>query len=223
MSSELRQKWWSRPLGHVLWFCITAVCFTLRFRISKNADYLCHNRSIVALWHNSIFTPCFIYRYKLRSSIPMSMLTSASKDGAMLATVAEGYGMRAVRGSSRRRGAAGFMNMVNELEAGCSMCITPDGPKGPLYHCHPGVVKLASLSGVPIVPLRFHCHTKWRASTWDGFMVPLPFSRVDLLVGDPIEVPPDLSDEELDAWCRKLEQALGGDDASDAPVHSSLS
>lgn len=220
MSSELRQKWWSRPLGRVVWFCITLVCTTLRFRVNKKAEWLRENRAIVALWHNRIFTPCYVYRYKLRGQVPMSMLTSASKDGAMLATVAQGYGMRAVRGSSRRRGAAGFMDMIKELEDGCSMCITPDGPKGPLYHCHPGVVKLASLSGVPIVPLRFHYHSKWRASSWDGFMVPLPFSRVDLQAGDPIQVPADLSDEELDSWCRRLEQELGGDDDSDICVNS---
>lgn len=209
MSSELRQKWWSRPLGHLLWFLITMVCFTLRKKINKQVEALRDSQYIVALWHNRIFTPCYFYRYVVKGRVVMSMLTSASKDGAMLAAVAEGYGMRAVRGSSRRRGAVGFLDMVRELRQGYSMCITPDGPKGPLYHCHPGVIKLASISGVPILPLRIRYTRSWRAPSWDGFFVPLPFSRVEFEAQEPISIPPDLSEEEMAAWCAKLQDTLG--------------
>ena len=215
MSSELRQKWWSRPLGHVLWLVITLVCFTLRKRLIGDTQALLNRQCIVAIWHNRIFIPCYMYRYVLRGRIPMSMLTSASKDGAMLAAVAQDYGMRAVRGSSRRRGAVGFMDMVREMEAGCHMCITPDGPKGPLYHCHPGVIKLASLSGAPVQPIRIRYSRCWRAASWDRFIVPLPFSRIEMELCEPLHVPRELREGELDAWCRRLEQALGNDDATD--------
>lgn len=214
-STELRQKWWSRPLGHFLWFVITLICMTLRKRVRGDVAEALATQSIVALWHNRIFVPCYVYRYVLRGKIPMSMLTSASKDGAMLSTVAQDYGMRAVRGSSRRRGVAGFMDMVRELEDGCHMCITPDGPKGPLCRCHSGVIKLASLSGKPIVPLRFRYSSCWRAKTWDGFIVPLPFSRVELTLGEILHVPKNLSDEELQTWCRRLERELGADAKDD--------
>ena len=83
----------------------------------------------------------------------MSMLTSASKDGAILEAVANDYGMRAVRGSSHRRGVAGFLDMVRELEDGCAMCITPDGPKGPRYKFRPGAVRLASMDLQQLGPL----------------------------------------------------------------------
>ena len=221
MSSELRQKWWSRPLGHLLWFFITLICFTLRKKVTGRTDMLQSRQSIVALWHNRIFIPCYIYRYVLRGRIPMSMLTSASKDGAMLAAVAQDYGMRAVRGSSRRRGAVGFMDMVRELAEGCHMCITPDGPKGPLYHCHPGVIKLASLSGAPVLPLRIRYSWCWRAGSWDRFIVPFPFSRVELEVCEPLQVPRELSEQELAAWCRRLEETLGNDDAIDPYISKS--
>ena len=209
MSSKPRQKWWTRPLGHLLWFFITLICRTLRRRIDKKTEFLKKNQAIVALWHNRIFVPCFVYRYDIRGEVPMSMLTSASKDGTMLTTVARNYGMRTVRGSSRRRGVAGFMDMRRELEQGCSMCITPDGPKGPRYKCHPGVIKLASMSGVPVVPLRVHYSRAWRVRSWDGFFVPLPFSRVELTMLDPVYVPPQLSDADLAYWCNKLEELLG--------------
>ena len=214
MSSELREKWWSQPLGHLLWLLITLVCFTLRKRMvneDTSDEGWGKEQCIVALWHNRVFVPCYFYRFVLKGRVPMSMLTSASKDGAMLATIARDYGMRAVRGSSRRRGVAGFLDMLKELKDGCSMCITPDGPKGPLYKCHPGVIKLASVSGLPIVPLQISFSSFWRVSgAWDRFIIPRPFSRVELLWGRKIHVPPTLEGEALPEYCRRLEQALSG-------------
>lgn len=148
------------------------------------------------------------------------MLTSASKDGALLATVAKDYGMRAVRGSSRRRGVAGFMDMLRELRDGCSMCITPDGPKGPIYKCHPGVIKLASVSGLPIVPARISYSSYWRIKkAWDGFIIPKPFSRVVVHLAKCIEVPAELTPEQQQEYCEKLNQALAAGTPDFEPIH----
>lgn len=210
-------------MGHLVWFFITLICFTLRKRIiiedaegKKFGSYQC----IIALWHNRVFVPCYVYRYCVKGKkVQMSMLTSASKDGALLATVAKDYGMRAVRGSSRRRGVAGFLDMVRELNDGCSMCITPDGPKGPIYKCHPGAVKLASVSGVPIVPACVSYSSFWRISkAWDGFVIPKPFSRVVLRLKQPLEVPADLSPEQQTEYCRKLEELLAEGTPDFSPV-----
>ncbi|MBR4311146.1 MAG: lysophospholipid acyltransferase family protein [Akkermansia sp.] len=213
MSSELRKKWWTVPVGHLVWFFITLVCLTLRKKvIFEDADGkpMGSFQCIIALWHNRVFVPCYVYRYVLKGKkVQMSMLTSASKDGALLATVAKDYGMRAVRGSSRRRGVAGFMDMLRELKDGCSMCITPDGPKGPIYKCHPGVIKLASVSGLPIVPARVSYSSYWRIKkAWDGFVIPNPLSRVVVHLAKPLEVPADLTPELQQEYCEKLNQIL---------------
>ena len=217
MSNELRQEWWSRPLGHLLWFVITLVCCTLRKKIKGDTSLLKEGQTIVALWHNRIFVPCYLYRYTIRGKVRMSMLTSASKDGTMLATVAEDYGMSAVRGSSARRGVVGFRDMVHELEQGMSMCITPDGPKGPAYCCRDGAVKLASVSGVPITPLRIRYTACFRAKSWDQFFIPLPFSRIEMEVCETIHVPAGLKEEELAEYSRKLEKTLRDEDVARFP------
>ncbi len=212
MGSEIRQKWWTRPLGHLLWCFMALLCATLRKRmVNLNGEddpwgtYQC----ICALWHNRVFSPCHLYRYVLKGKLPMSMLTSASKDGALLTTIANDYGMRTVRGSSHRRGAAGFRDMVRELDAGCCMCITPDGPKGPLYKCRPGVVRLASLSGYPIIPACIEYSSCWRISkAWDKFIIPKPFSRVTITWGKKIYVPADITEEQQAEYCRMVEAAL---------------
>lgn len=221
MPRELRAKWWTVPVGHILWALITLVCFTLRKSVrnaNPQGDAWGQYQCIIALWHNRVFVPCYFYRYLIKGRVPMSMLTSASKDGAMLAVIARDYGMRVVRGSSRRRGVAGFLDMVRELKRGCSMCITPDGPKGPRYRCHPGVVKLASVSGLPIIPISIDFSSCWRiGSAWDGFIIPKPFSRVTLCWGKKINVPADINDGQLAAFCHELEQALAAGRPDFAP------
>ena len=224
MSSELRKKWWTVPVGHLVWFFITLVCLTLRKKvIFEGADGkpMGSFQCIIALWHNRVFVPCYVYRNVLKGKkVQMSMLTSASKDGALLATVAKDYGMRAVRGSSRRRGVAGFMDMLRELKDGCSMCITPDGPKGPIYKCHPGVIKLASVSGLPIVPARVSYSSYWRIKkAWDGFVIPKPFSRVVVHLAKPLEVPADLTPELQQEYCEKLNQILAAGTPDFEPIN----
>ena len=137
MSIEKRSKWWTRPLGYIVWFFISAVCLTLRKRmvLSPGAQELLGKKQcIFALWHNRVFAPCYMYHHMVKSTQPICLLTSASNDGALLATVAAMYGFRAVRGSSHRRGVAGFRDMLREIQEGSSMCITPDGPKGNIHN-----------------------------------------------------------------------------------------
>ncbi len=211
-NTELRSKWWSRPAGHLVWFFITLVCFTLRKRIiaaEEVRNLLKTQPVIIALWHNRTFVPCYVYKYVIKGKVTMSMLTSASKDGTVLATVAEDYGMRAVRGSSGRRGVAGFLDMVREVRSGCSMCITPDGPKGPRYKSHPGVIKLAAVSGVPIIPICIEVPSCWRLrKAWDAFIIPKPFSRVNFKLQEPISVPSELDDEGIRQYAARLDEAL---------------
>ena len=211
-SIETRSKWWTRPVGHVVWFFITCVCATLRKRVilkGNAGEILGKKQCIIALWHNRTFTPCYVYRYCVDSKVPMSMLTSASKDGALLSTVAGDYGMRTVRGSSHRRGAVGFRDMLRELNEGCCMCITPDGPKGPRYKSRAGVIRLASVSGLPILPLCVDIPSCWRIKkAWDGFVIPKPFSRVNVLVREPLHVPGDIDEETQKEYMEKLDELL---------------
>ncbi|MBQ2869473.1 MAG: lysophospholipid acyltransferase family protein [Akkermansia sp.] len=211
-SIETRSKWWTRPVGHVVWFFITCVCATLRKRVilkGNAGEILGKKQCIIALWHNRTFTPCYVYRYCVDSKVPMSMLTSASKDGALLSTVAGDYGMRTVRGSSHRRGAVGFRDMLRELNEGCCMCITPDGPKGPRYKSRAGVIRLASVSGLPILPLCVDIPSCWRIKkAWDGFVIPKPFSRVNVLVREPLHVPSDIDEETQKEYMEKLDELL---------------
>ena len=210
-------------MGHVVWFCITLVCATLRKRIivrGESQDIVGKKQCVIALWHNRTFTPCYVYRYNMPNAVPMSMLTSASKDGALLSTVAEDYGMRTVRGSSNRRGVAGFRDMLRELKEGYCMCITPDGPKGPRYKSHAGVIRLASVSGLPILPMCIDVPRCWRISkAWDGFVIPIPFSRITVVAREPLYVPADLDETAQREYMEKLDAVLAYGRPDSAPEY----
>lgn len=199
-------------MGHVVWTLITLACASLRKKVitkGEAGNIIGKQQCIVALWHNRTFVPCYVYRYCIRGKVPMSMLTSASKDGALLSVVAEKYGMHTVRGSSNRRGVAGFRDMLRELQEGYCMTITPDGPKGPRYKCHPGVIRLASVSGLPIIPLCIDFASCWRINkAWDGFIIPKPFSKVTVVAREPIYVPGDIDEATQQEYMVKLESAL---------------
>ncbi|HTV76472.1 MAG TPA: hypothetical protein VMD57_05680, partial [Candidatus Baltobacteraceae bacterium] len=95
-------------------------------------------------------------------------------------------------------------------EKGYDLGITPDGPRGPRYEVQDGVVATAQLTGLPIVPMTYHLNWKIRVNSWDGFQIPLPFSRCDTIVGKPLAVPREISDEQREMYRKQLEESLNG-------------
>ena len=163
---------------------------------------------IFALWHNRIFTiPPIWWRTggNLRKSV---VLTSASKDGAILAKAMAVFGLGAVRGSSSRRAVAALIGMKRALQEGHDVCITPDGPRGPCYSFHPGVIKLAQATGTAIVPIHLHFTSAWRLKTWDRLVIPKPFSRVTVVFGELLVVPRKLDEAGFAAQIERVKSIL---------------
>ncbi len=139
---------------------------------------------------------------------PGVVLTSASKDGAKVAAAMACFGLGSVRGSSSRRGAAALVTLRKKIEEGYHICITPDGPRGPRYVVQPGIVKLASVAQVPIIPFLVNYEKYWQLNTWDKFQVPKPFSRAQVTFGEEIRVPAKLGSEELEMERKKVEEIM---------------
>ncbi len=163
---------------------------------------------IFALWHDSIFTVPPIWRDQVGNHRHAVVLTSASKDGAVLESAVGSFGLGAVRGSSSRRAVAGLIGLRQAMRAGHDTCITPDGPKGPRHVCQPGILKLAQTTGAPIVPIRCAFSSMRRLETWDRFIIPLPFSSVRLAFGEPIRVPADVDEAGFEEARKGLESEL---------------
>lgn len=160
---------------------------------------------IWAFWHNRILGATAAYK----RFIPWRhgyVLTSASKDGEILARVMARLGMGSVRGSTSRRGSHALMELMGVLQRGEDVAITPDGPRGPVYELAPGIIKLAELSGAKIMPLRIDFTRYWELKSWDGFRIPVPFSRARVVFGPLYTV---TSGAELEAEREKVKALLG--------------
>lgn len=143
---------------------------------------------IFALWHNRFFTVPPAFRKVFGKKRNCVVLTSASHDGAMVARSMAVFGLGSVRGSSSRRGAAALVALTRAVRDGSDACITPDGPRGPRYEVHPGMIKLAAATGAPIIPIHVTFANAWRLKTWDRFVIPKPFSRVRVVFDTPIPI-----------------------------------
>jgi lysophospholipid acyltransferase (LPLAT)-like uncharacterized protein len=185
---------------------------TLRIRVHDPHGHLSApppHPVIYAFWHNRILaiTAAFLRVYP-PGRRGVLVLTSASKDGMWLGLVARHLGMGSVRGSSSRRGATAMRELLDRVAAGHDIAITPDGPRGPRYTLGSGLVYLAQKADIPVIP----CHARFgralRLETWDRFVIPLPFSRLDVTLGQPERVPPGAEGAEFEAEERRMESVL---------------
>ena len=215
---EIRESRKSVWLGRVAGWLMRGWSKLLRYEIEDRCGVCTPGNGvepvIFALWHNRIFVmPPVWYRSggNQRKSV---VLTSASKDGSILAHAMGVFGIGAVRGSSSRRAVAALIGMKRALKEGLDVSITPDGPRGPRYVFHPGVVKLAESSGAAIVPIHIRFSSAWRLKTWDRFVLPKPFSRVHVVFDDFIRIPKGLDEVAFEAERERVEKILleGTDD-----------
>ena len=185
---------------------------TLRVRVDDPSGFLAggNNRPVIyAFWHNRILaiTAAFlrVYPHGRRGVL---VLTSASKDGMWLGELASRLGMGSVRGSSSRRGAAAMRELLDRVELGYDIAITPDGPRGPRYELGPGMIYLAQRADIPIVPVHARFGSCWQLRTWDGFCIPKPFSALDVTIGTPEQIPGDLGEGQFEAERLRIESLL---------------
>ena len=206
-------------IGWVLRVMVACIGSTLRWRIEDPAGLLANTpqRScIFAFWHNRIFLLPYLFRkhWHSRQRDRVAVLVSASKDGEFLTGVLSKFNLICVRGSSSRRGKAALREMTELVNLGYDAGITPDGPRGPKYHCQDGVISLAQLTQAPIIPVSWDVSRKVTFNSWDNFMVPLPFARATLRIAAPITISADADDaahEEKRAELEKVLKELGTD------------
>ena len=160
---------------------------------------------IFCIWHNRLALSMVVHRRYPRK---LAALISASKDGAFLAAILLQYGVQAVRGSTSRRGPQALLELTNQMRRGYDVAITPDGPRGPRYVVQEGIVSLAQLTGLPIVPVTCNTQGKICLKSWDGFQIPMPFARCDMVFHEPIPVPAGISGADKESLRAALETRM---------------
>ncbi len=161
---------------------------------------------VFAFWHSRLLLMPWLFR-RYFPDRRLAVMVSRSRDGEAIAAVVHRFGIETVRGSTRRGGDAALREMEALVAEGVDAAITPDGPRGPRYRVQTGVIRLARMTGRPIVPVTWNSRRRIVLKSWDRSVIPLPFSRCEVRIGDPLDVSTagDRSEDEL---ARELERRL---------------
>ncbi|MBI1366300.1 MAG: DUF374 domain-containing protein [Alphaproteobacteria bacterium] len=168
---------------------------------------------ILAFWHQRLLMSPLLRR---ETSKRVYMLISHHRDGEIIADAVKGFDIDFIRGSTadprkkfkQKGGAPAIAQMIAALQAGAIVGVTPDGPRGPARKVQPGVIKLAQLSGAPILPVSYAVTRGRFLDSWDRFLLALPFSRGAFAAAEPLRVPVQADAGAAEAARRELEQRL---------------
>lgn len=160
-------------------------------------------RYILAFWHSRFVLMPYAY-----PGPRLVVLSSHHRDAEMLVRILRRFGLDIARGSSTRGGAAGLRSILRKTKAGYDVGFTPDGPRGPRRRVTPGVITLARLSGLPIIPVTYSAAPARRLRSWDRTLVPRFFSKGLFVYGTPLAVPRDADAAAEERLRETLEQEL---------------
>jgi lysophospholipid acyltransferase (LPLAT)-like uncharacterized protein len=206
--------WRQRAAAVLVYGLIRFLAATLRTEFEDRSGVFHEGRQqavIFCIWHNRLALSLMIGRLFVQKFPPprrLAAMVSASRDGAFFARILELFDAEPVRGSTSRRGPQALRELTAYAERGYDLAITPDGPRGPRYVVQEGVIALAQLTGLCIVPVSYHLSWKLRANSWDRFQVPLPFARWTTVLGPPLRVPREASAEDREKLRLDLEREL---------------
>jgi lysophospholipid acyltransferase (LPLAT)-like uncharacterized protein len=159
--------------------------------------------AIYVLWHGRLLPCAFHYR-----DLDFGTMITRNRDGDYITGMIERWGFNVVRGSSSRGGSAALRSVLRLLRSGRAVALTPDGPRGPRQTMKVGPLIAAQIARVPIVPVSAGAARAWYFGRWDRFLVPKPFTRIPVGVGEPIEVPEDAGDGKLEEIRLSIERRL---------------
>jgi lysophospholipid acyltransferase (LPLAT)-like uncharacterized protein len=203
---KLRTRWVNRLIGRMIATLARALFRLVRVEVREAVPHtsaydVIPERYLYCLWHEQILGIIFG-----RQPIKMAGLVSRHTDGSYVADAMECVRLKPIRGSSQKGGAAALAEMI-EVARSWHIAIATDGPRGPRHVVKEGIIFLAAQTGKPVVPVGLSATRAWRPrGRWTDMIVPKPFSKMLVLVGEPIPIPASATREERETW-RQLVQA----------------
>lgn len=160
---------------------------------------------ILGFWHGRLL----MMPYSWPRPKPMRVLISQHIDGRLISGTLKHFQIDNIAGSSSRGGASALMAIVKSLtRERVSVAISPDGPRGPRMRVSLGIIQAARLSGAPILPCMYATSRRKVLGSWDRFILSLPFARSVFVWGEPIYVPRDISDDQVETIRADLETRM---------------
>ena len=133
---------------------------------------------VCVCWHGELFMSPQAYRH-IHKKHKASAIISQHFDGSLIAATLNLLGIRPLRGSSRKGAQQVLLQAFKSIKKGEEVLITPDGPRGPRHHMSDGAIGIALKSKLPIFVMNYKAEKYWQLKSWDKFMIPKPFTKVD--------------------------------------------
>lgn len=209
----LKSDWGSRMTTHAAASAMRALVWSLKMtwvdRTPMDTLYAQNQPFIFAYWHADLVVAARVGVEELARK-QIVLMTSNSRDGRIIGDIMARQGMTIVSGSSRRGGMEALMGLAKNLRAGMNGSIAVDGPRGPRREVKEGIIRLAQMTGHPILPSAIGYRRCYTTSSWDRLRIPLPFTSSSVICGDPIfigkEVSRDMTGQLADSLGETLAQ-----------------
>lgn len=163
-------------------------------------------KCIFALWHAH---QCGVF--SCNQNRKTAIMVSSSRDGEIISRAANAMGVETVRGSATRGGAKASLELIKKIQnEDVNGALTIDGPKGPNRVVKKGIIEIARIADIPIVPAVWWSPQKTflKFNSWDNFRFPLIGTKLVMLFGEPIYVPKNPTDEQIEQIRKQIEDKL---------------
>ncbi len=142
---------------------------------------------VFVAWHGDLLGQPANYS-KNRPNGTVKTMISKNKDGEIIAKVYSLLGIESIRGSSSKGAAKALISTIKEIKSGSDVALTPDGPRGPRYSVADGVIAIAQKSNARVVVLNTIPSKYWQFNSWDKFVLPKPFGKIDFYMSEPYDI-----------------------------------
>lgn len=142
---------------------------------------------IFACWHGELLMLPYLYK-KYRKKPHAKVLISNHFDGLLISKTIKYFGLDTIAGSTNRNAAKALIQGIKAIKDGYDIGITPDGPKGPLHSMSDGLIVMAQKTNTKIVLINIQPTKYWQINSWDKFIVPKPFGRLNYYSTSPIDI-----------------------------------
>jgi len=194
-------------IGWLVAVYMTLVKYTTRWDIERAEQVegvIRDSEGVIALvWHSRFMMLTSAWKKKFQMPY---VLISRSRDGDIVTHTSHFLGLKTIRGSAKKAltnkakgGAQAGRSIIGAIEKGGCIVVTPDGPRGPRQRLGDGPLRLARLTGAPLMPCTFAIKNRKQFGSWDRFILPLPFGRGKIIWGTPVHIPADADDESIEA------------------------
>ena len=178
-------------LGALIAVALRLVYATLRVRWADAGDMLGRRRAgerfVFASWHDGLPLLPLVLRHVPAGFRPRALI-SWHRDAEIAAQTLRRFGVHFMRGSSTRGGLGAVRGLLGAHRAGEDVVMIPDGPRGPRHDAKIGVAQIGQLARAQVVPIALAAAPCRRLGSWDRMQIPLPFGRVVIRFGAPVDV-----------------------------------